>query len=357
MIRRKMGAIPMDSHHPRLNNLHGPKDHAGHGHLPIVEEIEGLIKVYKDGHVERLPVMPEVPPSLSPNNEVLSKDMVINHSNGVWARFYIPMHHLHGHRYDHLPPLLVYFHGGGFCIGSAAWKCYHDFLSRLALESSCLIMSVNYRLAPEHRLPAAYEDGLTAVKWLRNQASSEDQSFWSSHCNLSKVFLAGDSAGGAIAYYVATQLGHYGMIKGVILIQPFFGGEERTSSEKSLEQSAKSALSLPTSDTYWRLALPPGADRNHRFCNPFGRGAPKLDHQLKIPPMLVCISELDILRDRTLGFCMALRMAGKKVEHKVYNGVGHAFQILNHSHLSQARTLDMINHMKTFISSSIITTR
>ncbi|XP_039146366.1 probable carboxylesterase 17 [Dioscorea cayenensis subsp. rotundata] len=351
MRRRRMGVIPMDSHLPKVNpNLHVPKDHSS-----IIEEIQGLIKVFKDGHVERLPVMPEVPPSWSSNHDVLSKDIVLHPSTSLWSRFYIPMHHLHHH---HQLPLLVYFHGGGFCIGSAAWKCYHEFLSRLALETTSIILSVNYRLSPEHRLPAAYEDGLTAVKWLRTKAGSEDHALFISHCDLSNVYLAGDSAGGAIAYHVVTQLGNNNgnmIIKGVILMQPFFGGEERTNSETmSLEQPMKSALSLPTSDAYWRLSLPPGADRNHRWCNPFGRGAPKVDDpQMKIPSMLVCVAELDILKDRNLGFCMALRMAGKKVELKVYNGVGHAFQILHqYSHVSQARTLEMINDIKNFIFST-----
>ena len=59
-------------------------------------------------------------------------------------------------------------------------------------------------------------------------------------------------------------------LKGLILIQPFFGGEVRTDSEKGMAQSPGSALNLAASDSYWRLALPCGAKRDHPWCNPFG---------------------------------------------------------------------------------------
>lgn len=89
-------------------------------------------------------------------------------------------------------------------------------------------------------------------------------------------------------------------------------------------------------------------------CNPVTtHGAifwpPKLE-DLKLPPVLVCISEMDILRDRNLEFCKALRSAGKSVEQAMYAGVGHAFQVLHNYHMSQARTHEMLAHIKAFIS-------
>nr|XP_010932611.2 probable carboxylesterase 17 [Elaeis guineensis] len=322
------------------------RNYSHHG-TAVVEEIEGLLKVHEDGHVERLPTMPDVPCTWAPEPNVASRDISFNNSTGLWARFHVP------NRRGQLP-LLVYFHGGGFCIGSAAWRCYHEFLARLSSQANCLIMSVSYRLAPENPLPAAYEDGLAAIKWVRQHAThcTDELSWWQTKCNFSQMFVGGDSAGGAIANNVAAQLGLAGVpawLKGVILIQPFFGGETRTASEKNSRPSMRSTLSLAASDCYWRLALPLGSNRDHPWCNPIAMlSSPKLE-DLRLPPLLVCISEMDILRDRNLEFCKALERAGKSVEYDVYGGVGHAFQVLSKSPMSQVRTQEMVTNIKAFI--------
>ncbi|KAK7390848.1 hypothetical protein VNO78_18982 [Psophocarpus tetragonolobus] len=328
-----------------------PKDYPAHG--CVVEEIEGLIRVHKDGYVERAQVVPCVSAStMSAELNVTSGDMVIDSVTNTWARLYVPI-------CKQKVPLLVYFHGGGFCVGSAAWSCYHDFLARLSAKVGCVIMSVNYRLAPENPLPAPYDDGIKAIMWvLHNQhnkgSASTSTEWWSAKCNLSSVFLGGDSAGANIAYNVATRLAACDgaalrplNLKGLILIQPFFGGEERTGSEA---QSWGSALNLAASDTYWRLALPCGANRDHPWCNPLGKGCLKLD-QLNLLRFrtLVCISEMDILKDRNMEFCDALRRAGKRVEYGMFKGVGHAFQILSKSQLSKTRTKEMMALLKSFI--------
>ncbi|CAK9163230.1 unnamed protein product [Ilex paraguariensis] len=172
-------------------------------HRVVTEEIDGLIRVYNDGHVERFQIVPCVTSILPPEFGVNSGDIVIDKLSKIWARFYVPKYH--GKKI----PLLVYFHGGGFCVGSAAWSCYHDFLAKLAAGANCIIMSVNYSLAPENPLPAAYEDGFKALMWIKQQALSgvTDHQWWSSHCNFCNIFLAGDSAGASIAYNVALRIG------------------------------------------------------------------------------------------------------------------------------------------------------
>lgn len=295
--------------------------------------------------------MPTVSCFTAPGLGVASRDVVIDKMTDLWARVYVP-----GCSSSKMP-LLIYFHGGGFCVGSAAWKCYHEFLSSLASRLGCVVLSVNYRLAPETRLPGAYDDGLNALLWVKNQASSgsSDQKWWISKCNFSNSFIAGDSAGANIAYDVALRVAAAAsgsinikpmILKGVILIQPFFGGEARTASEKHSVQPATSALTLSASDTYWRLALPLGANRNHPWCNPH---VSKL-HEVKLPATMVCVSELDILKDRNLEFCNALAGSGKKVETKIYRGVGHAFQILHNSQFASVRIQEMLSHLQAFIN-------
>ncbi|XAR72380.1 Carboxylesterase [Bertholletia excelsa] len=321
-----------------------------HHHGDVVEEIDGLIRVFEDGHVERTQIVPCVGSSLTPEFGVTSRDVVIDKFTNVWARLYMP-------RCQGKLPLIVYFHGGGFCVGSAAWSCYHEFLAKLAASVGCLIMSVNYSLAPENPLPAAYEDGFRVIMWVRQQALGGGNEWWSKQCYFNRIYLAGDSAGANIAHNVAIKLGScqpMGLmpltIMGTILIQPFFGGEARTNSEKYMAQPPRSALSLVVSDTYWRLALPSGVSRDHPWCNPLAKGSIGLE-DLTLFPTMVCLSDMDILRDRNLEFCAAMAKAGKKVEYKVYEGVGHAFQILNKSQVSQNQTNEMISHIRAFISS------
>ncbi|CAK7344409.1 unnamed protein product [Dovyalis caffra] len=340
-----MASISFD---PRINSQMSKNSHGA-----IIEEIEGLIRVYKDGHVERPPIIPNVPCNVAPTNDVSAKDVVIDKFTNLWARIYVTNR-------SGMLPLLLYFHGGGFCVGSAAWSCYHEFLANLASKAGCIVVSVNYRLAPENRLPAAYDDGISTFMWVKQQAlnGSPEHKWWLSRCNFSSLFLAGDSAGANIAYNVATRLGSSCnpesmtkplCLKGIILIQPFFGGEARTLSEKNMTQPANSALTLSASDSYWRLSLPSGSSRDHPYCNPLANGASKL-RDLRLPAILVGISELDILKDRNSEFCSALASAGKRVETVMYKGVGHAFQVLHNSHLSQIRIPEMVSHVKAFIN-------
>ncbi|KAF9592717.1 hypothetical protein IFM89_016949 [Coptis chinensis] len=316
-------------------------------HGLVVEEIEGVIRLYEDGHVDRPPIVPNVDCTVPQELGVACKDVIMDKSTNVWARVYVPK------SLEQLP-LLVYFHGGGFCVGSASWSGYHDFLAKLASKTCCVIISVEYRLAPENRLPAAYDDGFKALTWLKQQAlsGSNDQKWWHNHSNFSRVFIAGDSAGANIAHNMAIRVGSESDIfnplchKGTILIQPFFSGEERTDSERCMVLPPNSVLNLTASDVYWKLSLPLGANRNHWSCNPLAKEETALV-DLKLPPTLVCISEMDILKDRNLEFCNAMSRSGKNVEHVVYMDVGHVFQILPNN---EPRTQEMMSHIKAFIN-------
>ncbi|MED6183618.1 hypothetical protein PIB30_039365 [Stylosanthes scabra] len=320
----------------------------------ITEEIEGLIRVRRDGRVERPPIVPNVSPAVASERGVTARDIIIHKETNLWARIYVPLQKSLQCNNNNKLPLLVYFHGGGFCVGSAAWSCYHEFLTNLAAKANFVIVSIDYKLAPENRLPAAYDDGISALNWVKREAlnPSSLQNWWLSHCNINSMFLGGDSAGANIAFNVATRMGSSTSnlcLKGVILIQPFFGGEERTLSERnSHHQPPNSALTLPVSDTYWRLALPLGSSRDHPYCNPLANGTTKL-REMKLPSVMVCVSELDILRERNLEFSNSLARAGKRVETVMYKGVGHAFQVLHNYQLSHSRTQEMISHIRAFI--------
>jgi acetyl esterase/lipase len=229
-----------------------------------------------DGTITRLLEIPETPPTSDPSLRipVLSKDIPINQSNNTWVRLFLPSEAL-----DNSPtklPLVVYYHGGGFIICSPASSIFHDFCVNMAIELRVIIASVEYRLTPEHRLPAAYDDAVEALHWIRTA-----QDDWlRKYADFSSCFLMGSSAGGNIAYHAglraADEVGHLEPLKirGLILQQPFFGGIQRTGSELRLVNDP--ALPPSVSDLMWELSLPIGVDRDHEYCNPTVGGGSKL---------------------------------------------------------------------------------
>ncbi|KAL6315353.1 hypothetical protein AAG906_000459 [Vitis piasezkii] len=109
-------------------------------------------------------------------------------------------------------------------------KSYDDLCRRLAGELPAIVVSVNYRLAPEHKFPSPYEDGVEILKFIDENPPA--------NADLTRCFIVGDSAGGNLVHHVTARAGEHDFrnlkIAGAILIQPFFGGEERTESEIQL---------------------------------------------------------------------------------------------------------------------------
>ncbi|CAN6183204.1 unnamed protein product [Urochloa humidicola] len=121
-------------------------------------------------------------------------------------------------------PVVVYFHGGGFVFHSAATAQYDELCRHLATAIPAIIASVDYRLAPEHRFPAQYDDGEATLRWVLARAGGALPS------PPVAVFVAGDSAGGSIAHHVAAR--HSDDVAGLVAVQPFFGGEGRGGAHK-----------------------------------------------------------------------------------------------------------------------------
>ncbi|RZC67265.1 hypothetical protein C5167_010950 [Papaver somniferum] len=121
----------------------------------IAHEVLPLIRVFKDGRVERLIGTEEVvPPSIEdPKTSVSSKDVVIIPETGVSARLYVPKL-----IQKKKLPLLVYFHGGGFCIETTFSPHYHYYLNEVVSQANVVDVSVDYKRAPEHYVPIAFDD-------------------------------------------------------------------------------------------------------------------------------------------------------------------------------------------------------
>jgi hypothetical protein len=141
----------------------------------VVEEVTGWIRIYSDGTVERLtppggePFTAIIPPYAEPRDGLTVHD--ISTGRGVDVRLYLPELASHSFAPYRRRPILVHFHGGGFCVSRPSWALYHNFYAPLAANLPVAVtVSVYLPLAPEHRLPAAIDAGHDALLWLRDVA-------------------------------------------------------------------------------------------------------------------------------------------------------------------------------------------
>ncbi|CAL4985833.1 unnamed protein product [Urochloa decumbens] len=185
-----------------------------------------FFRIYSDRRIDRLVGTATVPPGFDPSTGVTSRDVTIDADTGLYVRLYLPdTSKIEKKKL----PLLLYFHGGAFVTQSAAAPAYQPFLSALSARAGLLVVSVNYRLAPEHPLPAGYSDSLRALEW----AVAGGDPWLSHHGDLSRVFLAGESAGGNIAHNVAMMAAGEAAaaIEGAALLHAGFSGREAVAGE------------------------------------------------------------------------------------------------------------------------------
>lgn len=298
------------------------------------------------------PVLPSPEGSLPEDCGVASKDVILDQNLDLWLRIFLPTIQL-DHNESMRMPVCLYFHGGAFVMGSPAWRCFHALCIRIATAAGAIVVSVNYRLAPKHRLPAAYDDCLTALSWLRSEATKTDDDngrdgdpWLQTHADFSKVFLAGDSAGGNIVHHVIVKGNDWNPLKirGAVMVQPSFGGEQRTQSEiespEDLERSIRNRM----------MALPEGADKDHPFSNPFAASSdyPSLAEAI-LPPVLIVIGGRDMLRDRAKAYYEILVKHDKAAQIILFEEENHGFYVLKKDAES---TKELIEHIARFVKAN-----
>nr|CAB3455745.1 unnamed protein product [Digitaria exilis] len=305
------------------------------GELPppthVVEDCLGFLQLLSDGTVKRAPAPLVLHNADDDTSAVRWKDVVYDETHNLSVRMYVPSSAIAGD--ETKLPVLVYFHGGGFCIGSFANPGFHAATLRLAAELPAVVLAADYRLAPEHRLPAALHDADTLFSWLRSQATltGSGDPWLATAADFTNVFVSGDSAGANIAHHLAVRVGSGSLaaapvrVAGCVLLWPYFGGEERTASETNCPSDV--FLTLPLYDQMWRLALPATASRDHPVANPFGPESPDLS-SVELPPVLVAVGGRDMLVDRIREYVARLNaMGNKSVELAEFEGKGHGFSI------------------------------
>ncbi len=225
---------------------------------------------------------------------------------GVPARRYRP-------EVDGVVPTVVFLHGGGFVIGDL--DTHDDHCQLIAAEVGAVVLSVDYRLAPEHPWPAGLEDCVAATRWALAHVDELGG-------DATRVAVAGDSAGGNLSAAVALELRGDGgpALAAQLLLYPATDFEDATV-HPSREENAKGYL-LTADDMAWfgEQYVPEGADpRDPRLSV---LAAPDLSG---LPPAVVATAEYDPLRDEGEAYAAALCAAGVPVVARRYDGLIHGF--------------------------------
>jgi acetyl esterase len=217
-------------------------------------------------------------------------------------------------------PVLVYFHGGGFTIGSIA---SHDTLCRtLSRGSGCAVLSVGYRLAPEHRFPAAVDDAWDATRWLVAQAGRLG-------LDGDRLALGGDSAGGTLATVCATLARDAGVpVRLQLLFYPGCAARQEAASHRRYHQGL--VLEQAHIEYFFGHYIAEDQRDDWRF-------APLHTPELEgVAPAWFGLAECDPLVDDGLQYADKLRASGVAVDLEIYRGVTHEFIKMGRA-LPQAR--------------------
>jgi acetyl esterase len=209
-------------------------------------------------------------------------------------------------------PVVVFFHGSGFILCSLDT---HDLICRqLCKASGAIIVSVDYRLAPEHKFPAASDDCLAATRWVAAHA----QEFGG---DASRIALAGDSAGGNLAAVTALRVRDQGgpALRGQLLVYPV---TDHPSAPKASYKECGEGLGLTDVSMrwFWDLYLADQSDLTHPYASPL-----RAENLRGLPPAYIMTAQYDVLRDEGELYGKRLSEAGVATKVERFSDMNHGF--------------------------------
>lgn len=213
-------------------------------------------------------------------------------------------------------PAMLWIHGGGYVLGHPDMD--DALCERFVQAANCVVVSVDYRLAPEHPYPAAINDCYAALLWMTDEAESLS-------IDLERVAIAGASGGGGLTAALALLVRDKG---GPDLIfqmplYPMLDNRNRTAS--SHEILADNATWNRTNNlTAWSMYL--GEDASKNELSPYAVPA-RAESLAGLPPTFTCIGQLDLFRDETIEYVTRLAEAGVDIEFQLYPGSYHCFEV------------------------------
>ena len=227
-------------------------------------------------------------------------------------------------------PVVVYWHGGGWVLGDL--DTYDASCRALAKTASCLVISCDYRHAPEHPFPAAADDALTAYRWAIENAAKYGG-------DPRRIAVAGESAGGNLAAVTAMRARdeHLQMPVYQLLIYPVLDFNLESASYK--EHAAAAPLNGEMMQWFWAQYLKDADHADNPYASPLR--AKRFD---KLPPAMIITADIDPLRSEGEAYADKLRNAGVPVEHANYEGLTHEFfgmgAVIEKAHAAVKRASD-----------------
>lgn len=233
-------------------------------------------------------------------------------------------------------PVVLWFHGGGWVLGNVV--NYDPICSALAAGVGAVVVSVDYRLAPEHPAPTAVHDCVDATRWV---ARSGGEQAWDG----SRLAVSGDSAGGNLAAVVSQLLRDAGdcPVRAQALVYP---ATDMTMSSPSIDEHPNGGvLTRKAMDAFRDHYCPPGTDLTDPVVSPlFGRPQ-------GLPPALIHTADLDPIRDDGLRYADALREAGVEVRVTNFPGVPHGFVSMpGCTGLAAAQRAEMVGFLRQHLA-------
>lgn len=212
-----------------------------------------------------------------------------------------------------IKPIIMYFHGGGYVMGDLDTQ---DMIARaFCAWADAIVVSVDYRLAPEHRFPAGIDDGFAALTWAHDHAAEIGG-------DAARMALAGDSAGGNIATAIALRIRDQGgpVVKALVNI---YGSANHPSSVTPSSVEFADGPILRSDDILWfwdNYLSDPEVEQHHQEASPL-----RAKSLAGLPPTYVATAEYDPSRDDSEAFAARLSAEGGQVVMKRYDGMVHGF--------------------------------
>ncbi|ANW03874.1 alpha/beta hydrolase [Bradyrhizobium icense] len=209
-------------------------------------------------------------------------------------------------------PVILYMHGGGFVVGSP--DSHQPLCRGLAEDSGAAVLSVGYRLAPEHKFPTAFEDAVDALAWIGRDGPAAG-------LDAGRVAVGGDSAGGTLAAALAIEAKANRILpQPVLQVLAYPGLSSRQTSDSYEQYGSGYLLERSTVEWFFRQYLRDDSDRDD------WRFAPLAAEDLSgLSPALIVLAECDPLVDEGREYAAKLRAAGVPVDLQVYPGMIHEF--------------------------------
>jgi len=208
-------------------------------------------------------------------------------------------------------PAVIFFHGGWFFAGDL--ESHDRPLRALANAAGCIVVAVDYRLAPEHPFPAAIEDGYTVLEWI----GSEGADFG---IDRNRLIIAGDSAGGTIATVLARKAAENNGPRVLLQVLMYPVTDPSLQTESWREFAEGPVINLETARQAWQMYVPNIEERKN------ADAAPIYSTNLAgSASALIIIAEYDPLRDEGIAYSARLKQAGVKVQTSIYKEMPHGF--------------------------------